>query len=64
MKMLQVRFCLLCITSTAAVNTTVVVFLPLSHFKLVEIIEMLFFPMFVRHNVKKYGNGKNLNCKY
>lgn len=31
---------------------------------LVEFIEMMFSPMFVRHNVKKYGNGKSLNCKY
>lgn len=25
---------------------------------------LFFFPVFVRHNVKKYGNGKNLNYKY
>lgn len=62
MKVLQVSCCLLCITSTAAVNTTVVVFLPLTHSKLAEFIEIVF-SVFVRLNVKKYGNGKNLNCK-
>lgn len=63
MKMFQVRCCLLCTTSTT-VNVTIVEFLSLICSKLIDLIEMVFFSMFVRHNVKKYGNGKNLNYKY
>lgn len=61
MKMPQIGYCLLFAT-LKTINTTVVLFLPLTI--LMELIEMIFLPMFARHNVKKYGNGKNLNYKY
>lgn len=59
--MLQISYCLLCAT-VKTVNTAVVVFLLLT--MLMALIEMIFLPVFARHSVKKYGNGKNLNYKY